>query len=223
MMLRYVLLVCVCALLAFPASAAVIRVGVTGAASGFFLVSSARDLGNVDQGGVPADLPISILDFADLPVAAILAGTASSTGKTFLEMLGSTTGSLLYSPSAQSFSECSGLLTILCHANFSLDRILNPQPVFDTVLNTFSVGIRTLNAELQLVPEGLVYLEDSDGEFVLNGIQYFVNSPLVASTFDTITVTAVPLPTAMPLLLSAFATLAVLWRRRNLQAKKACL
>jgi hypothetical protein len=199
-------------LLSSPAAASLVRVEVTGSAFGLVGYLDSVDT-SVPGGG---SLGPGFFDFEDLPSEVVL----SVVGSDLVETVASTTGSFLYSPADESFSECSGLLSRVCFFNGSdvfFGGVVPGDPgvpVFDAMLDTFSMTVQfNCCAVFVMTPASFVYGDDRTAEFTFGNIQYSMAFPAVSGTFDSMSVTVVPGPAALPLLFSALGAFAFLRRR----------
>jgi hypothetical protein len=193
-------------LLASPAAASLVRVEVTGSATGRFFYADSLNA----TGPVPGSVSFGggFIDFLDLPPGVVPSD--------LLETVTSSTGSFLYSPSDSpfdlSFSECSGLLKAVC----SFSRVVGPNPpIFDVLLNTFSMNISTCCSGFNMSPTSFSYGDDRHASFTIGDVTYSRADPIINGTFDSMSVTVVPGPAALPLLFSALGAFAFLRRRRT--------
>jgi hypothetical protein len=207
-MFRFVFGLILAASISFPATATSIRVEVTGWATGGVSVNDVEDALTYE----PVHLDFDPTDFGEKS-AAMMALAAPD----LLEPVTSVKGSLLFSLDDQTFSKCSGLLKTACWFNMkSRDAWFVEAPVFDIALDTFgfSAGYFCCRG-IDVTPVLLFYGDDRHTFFTFEGISYHRADPVINVTFDTMKVTLVPGPAALPLLLSAFGAFVALKRRRT--------
>jgi hypothetical protein len=205
-MIRFALGLVAALFISSQASASLIRVDVTGSATGVFSYSGSFDLAAEESLGG------GTLDFRDIPLGVLLA----EAGSDLVETVISSTGSMLYSSVDQKFSECTGLLKRVCFfPDLGLDRG-GSVPIFDVSLNIFSANLAYFMccAGLSISPTRLFYADDREQVFTIGNIIYIQADPVITGTFTSMQVTVVPGPAALPLLFSALGAFAFLRRRR---------
>lgn len=203
-MIRTFLAVVLGGVLSLPASAATLRVDVTGSMEWSYLHSGGFDTESDDV------VEEGVLSAADVPL-----GTP---GVRFREVADATTGRFFYSTTDGVISRCTGLMAMICDFSSDSPDIFPEEPpvAFDAALDTFgaSLKLRFGLAAFEIDPESFLYVGDFGADALrIGSVAYSMAYPVLEGSIDSMTVTAIPVPASVPLLLGGLGVLALLGRR----------
>lgn len=186
---------------ASPAAAALYRVDVTGSADVTYNYGWSLDRSD-DENWVY--LGSGSISGQDIP--------PNTPGAGFLELVHETAGSLFYSAQSGHFFDCTGLLTPICHFNGLNQDGLGKVPVVDALLNVFDLDLYYYCcASLR----GWTYQDDAVDVFTVGPITYGMADREIEWAISSLSVTAVPVPASVPLLVAGLGALGLVGRRRR--------
>jgi hypothetical protein len=188
-------------LAALPAAATTLRVDVTGTLGWRY----------VHDSGLDADTGVLVPE-GELAPADVPPGTP---GFAYRDVAEATTGRFFYTTHDGTFSGCTGLMAMICGFSLS-DPDVIASIAYDAAQDIFTGALAILpdGASLDIGPQSFVYTADyAFPDPAIGTTTYFQAFPLFKGTIETMTVTTVPLPAALPTLIAGLGALALLRRR----------